>query len=240
MLHFSLTLYLLLINFRVKIVLFRGTNRTFVPKINLYCYIKIMVVFSEDHIQETRRRGRIEVICGSMFSGKTEELIRRLKRAKFARQRVEIFKPAMDTRYSEEEVVSHDSNSIASTPIDSSASILLFSSDKDVVGIDEAQFFDEGLVDVCNQLADNGIRVIVAGLDMDFKRIPFGPIPALLAIADEVTKVHAICVKCGNLAYATHRITKSDKRVLLGEKAHYEPLRRPCYMESLKVETENK
>ena len=224
MLHFSLTLYLLLINFRVKIVLFRGTNRTFVPKINLYCYIKIMVVFSEDHIQETRRRGRIEVICGSMFSGKTEELIRRLKRAKFARQRVEIFKPAMDTRYSEEEVVSHDSNSIASTPIDSSASILLFSSDKDVVGIDEAQFFDEGLVDVCNQLADNGIRVIVAGLDMDFKRIPFGPIPALLAIADEVTKVHAICVKCGNLAYATHRITKSDKRVLLGEKADYEPL----------------
>ena len=221
MLHFSLTLYLLLINFRVKIVLFRGTNRTFVPKINLYCYIKIMVVFSEDHIQETRRRGRIEVICGSMFSGKTEELIRRLKRAKFARQRVEIFKPAMDTRYSEEEVVSHDSNSIASTPIDSSASILLFSSDKDVVGIDEAQFFDEGLVDVCNQLADNGIRVIVAGLDMDFKRIPFGPIPALLAIADEVTKVHAICVKCGNLAYATHRITKSDKRVLLGEKADY-------------------
>lgn len=224
----------------MKIVLFRGTNRTFVPKINLYCYIKIMVVFSEDHIQETRRRGRIEVICGSMFSGKTEELIRRLKRAKFARQRVEIFKPAMDTRYSEEEVVSHDSNSIASTPIDSSASILLFSSDKDVVGIDEAQFFDEGLVDVCNQLADNGIRVIVAGLDMDFKRIPFGPIPALLAIADEVTKVHAICVKCGNLAYATHRITKSDKRVLLGEKTDYEPLCRACYMESLKEETENK
>ena len=240
MLHIPLTLYLLLINFRVKIVLFRGTNRTFVPKINLYCYIKIMVVFSEDHIQETRRRGRIEVICGSMFSGKTEELIRRLKRAKFARQRVEIFKPAMDTRYSEEEVVSHDSNSIASTPIDSSASILLFSSDKDVVGIDEAQFFDEGLVDVCNQLADNGIRVIVAGLDMDFKRIPFGPIPALLAIADEVTKVHAICVKCGNLAYATHRITKSDKRVLLGEKADYEPLCLACYMESLKEETENK
>ena len=173
-----------------------------------------MVVFSEDHIQETRRRGRIEVICGSMFSGKTEELIRRLKRAKFARQRVEIFKPAIDTRYSEEEVVSHDSNSIASTPIDSSASILLFSSDKDVV--------------------------IVAGLDMDFRRVPFGPIPALLAIADEVTKVHAICVKCGNLAYATHRITKSEKRVLLGEKADYEPLCRTCYMEALKEETENK
>ena len=167
-----------------------------------------------------------------MFSGKTEELIRRLKRAKFARQRVEIFKPAIDTRYSEEEVVSHDSNSIAS--------ILLFSSDKDVVGIDEAQFFDEGLVDVCNKLADNGIRVIVAGLDMDFRRVPFGPIPALLAIADEVTKVHAICVKCGNLAYATHRITKSEKRVLLGEKADYEPLCRTCYMEALKEETENK
>lgn len=236
MLHFSLTLYLLLINFRVKIVLFRGTNRTFVPKINLYCYIKIMVVFSEDHIQETRRRGRIEVICGSMFSGKTEELIRRLKRAKFARQRVEIFKPALDTRYSEEEVVSHDSNSIASTPIDTSASILLFSSDKDVIGIDEAQFFDEGLINVCNQLADSGVRVIVAGLDMDFKRIPFGPIPALCAIADEVTKVHAICVKCGNLAYASHRITKSDKRVLLGEKADYEPLCRECYRKAIEEE----
>ncbi|MCD7924340.1 thymidine kinase [Bacteroidaceae bacterium] len=198
-----------------------------------------MVVFSEDHIQETRRRGRIEVICGSMFSGKTEELIRRLKRAKFARQRVEIFKPAMDTRYSEEEVVSHDSTSIASTPIDSSASILLFSSDKDVVGIDEAQFFDEGLVDICNQLADSGVRVIVAGLDMDFKRVPFGPIPALCAIADEVTKVHAICVKCGNLAYASHRITKSEKRVLLGEKDDYEPLCRECYMQALKEETDN-
>lgn len=158
--------------------------------------------------------------------------------AKFARQRVEIFKPALDTRYSEEEVVSHDSNSIASTPIDTSASILLFASDKDVVGIDEAQFFDEGLTDVCNQLADSGTRVIVAGLDMDFKRIPFGPIPALCAIADEVTKVHAICVRCGNLAYASHRITKSDKRVLLGEKADYEPLCRECYMQALKEEQE--
>jgi len=137
-----------------------------------------MVVFSEDHVQETRRRGRIEVVCGSMFSGKTEELIRRLKRAKFAKQRVEIFKPAMDVRYSEENVVSHDSNSIASTPIDSSASILLFTSEIDVVGIDEAQFFDEGLVNVCNQLANNGIRVIIAGLDMDYKGVPFGPIPA--------------------------------------------------------------
>ena len=144
-----------------------------------------MVLFSEDHIQETRRRGRIEVICGSMFSGKTEELIRRMKRAKFAKQRVEIFKPAIDTRYSEEDVVSHDSHSIASTPIDSSASILLFTSEIDVVGIDEAQFFDSGLIDVCNQLANNGIRVIIAGLDMDFKGNPFGPMPQLCAIADE-------------------------------------------------------
>ena len=159
-----------------------------------------MVLFSEDHIQETNRRGRIEVICGSMFSGKTEELIRRLKRAKFAKQRVEIFKPAIDTRYSEEEVVSHDSHSIASTPIDSSASILLFTSEIDVVGIDEAQFFDNGLIDVCNELANNGIRVIVAGLDMDFRGLPFGPMPGLCAIADEVSKVHAICVKCGQFS----------------------------------------
>lgn len=192
-----------------------------------------MNLFSEDNIQETKRRGRIEVICGSMFSGKTEELIRRLKRAKFAHQRVEIFKPAIDTRYSEEEVVSHDSNSIASTPIDSSASIVLFSSDIDVVGIDEAQFFDEGLVDVCNQLANNGIRVIIAGLDMDFKGIPFGPMPNLCAVADEVTKVHAICVKCGNLAYVSHRTTNNDKRVLLGEKDTYEPLCRECYRKAL-------
>ena len=192
-----------------------------------------MVVFSEDHVQETRRRGRIEVVCGSMFSGKTEELIRRLKRAKFAKQRVEIFKPAMDVRYSEENVVSHDSNSIASTPIDSSASILLFTSEIDVVGIDEAQFFDEGLVNVCNQLANNGIRVIIAVLDMDYKGVPFGPIPALCAIADEVTKVHAICVKCGQLAYVSHRIVKNDKRVLLGEKDEYEPLCRECYNKAL-------
>ncbi len=195
-----------------------------------------MVVFSEEHSQETRRRGRIEVICGSMFSGKTEELIRRLKRAKFARQRVATFKPSIDVRYSEEEVISHDSNSIASTPIDTSASILQLASGKEVVGIDEGQFFDEGLIDVCNQLADNGVRVIVAGLDMDYKRIPFGPIPALCAIADEVTKVHAICVKCGNLAYVSHRITASDKRVLLGEQETYEPLCRECYLKSLENE----
>ena len=193
-----------------------------------------MVLFSEDHTLETCRRGRIEVICGSMFSGKTEELIRRLKRASFAKQRVEIFKPAIDTRYSNDEVISHDRNSIQSTPIDSSASILLFSSEIDVVGIDEAQFFDEGLVNVCNELANRCIRVIIAGLDMDFKGIPFGPMPALCAIADEVTKVHAICVRCGDLAYISHRIIASDKRVLLGEKEEYEPLCRCCYQKAIK------
>lgn len=195
-----------------------------------------MVVFSEDHKQETCRRGRIEVICGSMFSGKTEELIRRLKRATFAKQRVEIFKPAIDTRYSEQAVVSHDNNPIQSTPVDSSASILLFSSEIDVVGIDEAQFFDDGLINVCNELANRGIRVIIAGLDMDFKGIPFGPIPALCAIADEVTKVHAICVKCGNLAYVSHRTVANEKRVLLGEKQEYEPLCRCCYQQALQKE----
>lgn len=187
-------------------------------------------------IGETHRPGRIEVVCGSMFSGKTEELIRRMKRAKFAKQKVEIFKPSLDTRYSEEDVVSHDKNTIRSTPIDSSGAILLLASDIDVVGIDEAQFFDDGLVEVCNQLANNGVRVIVAGLDMDYKGIPFGPIPALCAIADEVTKVHAICVKCGALAYVSHRLIHNDKRVLLGEKDEYEPLCRECYQRSIAIE----
>ena len=182
---------------------------------------------------ESHRPGRIEVVCGSMFSGKTEELIRRMRRAEFARQRVEIFKPAIDTRYSEEDVVSHDMHAIPSTPIDSSAQILLLSSEIDVVGIDEAQFFDNGLVEVCNQLANNGVRVIVAGLDMDYKGVPFGPIPALCAIADEVTKVHAICVKCGNLAYLSHRTVDNDRRVLLGETAEYEPLCRECYRKAM-------
>lgn len=195
-----------------------------------------MDLFSEDRIHETSRRGRIEVICGSMFSGKTEELIRRLKRAKFAKQKIEIFKPAIDTRYSEEEVVSHDSNSIVSTPLDSSASILLLSSDIDVVGIDEAQFFDMGLVDVCNELANRGVRVIIAGLDMDYKGVPFGPMPALCAIADEVTKVHAICVRCGNLAYVSHRKVDNDRRVLLGETTEYEPLCRECYQKAINEE----
>ena len=185
---------------------------------------------------ESHRPGRIEVVCGSMFSGKTEELIRRLKRAKFAKQKVEIFKPAIDVRYSEQDVVSHDQNSIPSTPIDSSSSILLLAGDNDVIGIDEAQFLDMGLVDVCNQLAYRGIRVIIAGLDMDFKGVPFGPIPALCAIADEVTKVHAICVKCGSLAYISHRLVNSDKRVLLGETQEYEPLCRECYVKARQAE----
>lgn len=185
---------------------------------------------------ESHRPGRIEVICGSMFSGKTEELIRRMKRAKFAKQRVEIFKPAMDVRYSAEDVVSHDQNTIPSTPIDTSSSILLLASNIDVVGIDEAQFLDQGLIDVCNQLANKGIRVIVAGLDMDFQGKPFGPIPGLCAIADEVVKVHAICVKCGALAYISHRLVNNDKRVLLGEKQTYEPLCRECYQRALQEE----
>ena len=160
------------------------------------------------------RRGRVEVVCGSMFSGKTEELIRRLRRAQFAKQRVEIFKPSIDVRYSEEEVVSHEGNSILSTPVDSSASILLMGQESDVVGIDEAQFFDEHIVEVCNELASRGIRVIVAGLDLDFKGQPFGPMPQLCAIADEVTKVHAICVRCGALAYVSHRIVAGESATL--------------------------
>ena len=190
----------------------------------------------ENLIGEAHRPGRIEVVCGSMFSGKTEELIRRMKRAKFAKQRVEIFKPTVDTRYSDEDVVSHDQNAIHSTPIDASGAILLLASDIDVVGIDEAQFLDDGLVDVCNQLANRGVRVIIAGLDMDYKGVPFGPIPALCAIADEVTKVHAICVRCGALAYVSHRLVNNDHRVLLGEKEEYEPLCRDCYQKALKEE----
>ena len=180
------------------------------------------------------RRGRVEVICGSMFSGKTEELIRRMRRAKFAKQNVQIFKPSIDVRYSEEEVVSHEGNSIMSTPVDSSQSILLLAGDSDVVGVDEAQFFDEGIVGVCNDLAQRGVRVIVAGLDLDFKGVPFGPMPKLLAIADDVTKVHAICVRCGSLAYVSHRIVEGQRQVMLGETKEYEPLCRECYAEAIK------
>lgn len=190
-------------------------------------------MFQEEHNILTQQQGRIEVICGSMFSGKTEELIRRLKRACIARQRVEIYKPAIDTRYSDNDVVSHDANSIPSTPVESARSILLMASDAQVVGIDEAQFFDNAIVEVCNELANSGKRVIVAGLDMDFKGIPFGPMPQLMAIAEDVTKVHAICVKCGNLAHVSHRIVKDEQRVLLGEQHEYEPLCRQCYNKAL-------
>lgn len=185
--------------------------------------------FFESHAHFNHHHGSIEVICGSMFSGKTEELIRRLKRAKFAKQRVEIFKPCIDTRYSDQDVVSHDHTTIASTPVDSSASILLMTGDVDVIGIDEAQFFDDGLVDVCRTLANQGFRVIIAGLDMDFRGIPFGPMPALMAIADDVTKVHAICVRCGLPAYISHRLVAGENQVLLGETDKYEPICRDCY-----------
>ena len=162
-----------------------------------------------------------------------------MKRAEFARQKVEIFKPSIDTRYSDEDVVSHDRNTIPSTPIDSSGNILLLASDIDVVGIDEAQFLDEGLTEVCNRLANNGVRVIIAGLDMDYKGVPFGPIPALCAIADEVTKVHAICVKCGSLAYVSHRLIADERRVMLGEQQEYEPLCRSCFQKALEEDRRN-
>lgn len=174
------------------------------------------------------RRGWIEVICGSMFSGKTEELIRRLKRARIANLKVEIFKPAIDTRYDETQVVSHDANSIQSTPIENSQTILLLAQDVDVVGIDEAQFFDNEITTVCETLALRGTRVIVAGLDMDYLGRPFGQMPQLLAIADFITKLHAICVRCGNLANVSYRKTTEGGQVLLGEKETYEPRCRKC------------
>jgi thymidine kinase len=191
------------------------------------------MVYSEHKINESQKRGSIEVVCGSMFSGKTEELLRRLKRAKIAKQKVEIYKPVIDTRYSEVEVVSHDKNSIVCTPVEHSSNILLLASNVEVIGIDEAQFFDAGLAEVCQQLADQGIRVIIAGLDMDFKRNPFGPMPQLCAIADDVTKVHAICVQCGALANYSYRLVANEKQVMLGETSEYQPLCRTCYMNSL-------
>ena len=186
-------------------------------------------MFLENSNKGSKKNGWIEVITGSMFSGKTEELIRRLKRAKIANQKVEIFKPEIDNRYSEQKVISHDDNAIMSTPVSTSRNILLLATDVEVVGIDEAQFFDIGLFDVCNDLANRGIRVIVAGLDMDFRGKPFGPIPALLAAAEYVTKVHAICMQCGNLAQYSFRKDTSEKIVLIGEKNVYEPLCRSCY-----------
>ena len=188
-------------------------------------------MFLENTFNHHQKSGWIEVICGSMFSGKTEELIRRLKRAEFAKQRVEIFKPTVDTRYADREVVSHNQNSITSTPVEYSSAILLLADDCDVVGIDEAQFFDDGIVDVANQLANEGKRVIVAGLDMDFKGRPFGPMPNLMATAEYVTKVHAICVRTGNLANYSHRKIDSDRLVELGEVLEYEPLSRVAFWE---------
>ncbi len=201
-------------------------------------------MFLENTVNHIEQHGWIEVICGSMFSGKTEELIRRLKRAQFAQQKVEIFKPAIDTRYGDEVVVSHDENEIRCTPVPASANIQLLANNIDVVGIDEAQFFDDEIVNICNDLANKGIRVIVAGLDMDFKGKPFGPMPALMATAEYVTKVHAICTKTGNLAHYSHRKVANDDLVLLGEVQEYEPLSRAAYYkirnEELEKEKEKK
>ena len=191
-------------------------------------------MFLENSTNNKQEAGWIEVVCGSMFSGKTEELIRRLKRAKIAKMKVEIFKPAVDTRYDDVKVVSHDKNEITSTPVETSNNILLLANDVEVVGIDEAQFFDDELPEVCNELANRGIRVIVAGLDMDFQGKPFGPIPQILATAEYVTKVHAICMRCGKLAHISHRTVHNDKLVMLGETESYEPLCRTCYEKAKK------
>ena len=189
-------------------------------------------MFLESNVQNSQQLGWIEVICGSMFSGKTEELIRRLKRAEFAKQKTLIFKPTTDVRYSESKVVSHDSNEIISTPVKSSKEIIQLSKDIDVVALDEAQFFDDEIVGVCNELANSGKRVIIAGLDMDYEGNPFGPMPNLMAVAEFVTKVHAICTKTGNLANYSHRISKSKDLVLLGEREEYEPLSRLAFKEN--------
>ncbi len=188
-------------------------------------------MFFENRENNPVKKGCIEVICGSMFSGKTEELIRRLNRAKIARQKVEIFKPSIDTRYDEVKVVSHNETAITSTPVETASQILLYAEDASVIGIDEAQFFDDDLFNVCNQLANRGVRVIVAGLDMDYLGNPFGPIPKLMAVAEDVTKVHAICMRCGSLAQYSHRTVQNDKLVMLGETDTYEPLCRNCYNE---------
>jgi thymidine kinase len=190
-------------------------------------------MFLENTVNHKEQFGWIEVICGSMFSGKTEELIRRLKRAQFAKQKVEIFKPEMDKRYHDEMVISHDANQIRSTPVPSAATIRLFADGCDVVGIDEAQFFDDEIVTVCNDLANSGIRVIVAGLDMDFKGNPFGPMPNLMATAEYVTKVHAVCTRTGNLAQYSFRKSGNNDLVLLGENEEYEPLSRSAYYKAM-------
>ncbi len=191
-------------------------------------------MFLEKDSNNSKRTGWIEVVCGSMFSGKTEELLRRLTRARIARQKVEVFKPGVDKRYDDEDVVSHDSKKSSSIPVENAAQILFYAEDFEVVGIDEAQFFGDELVSVCNELANNGKRVIIAGLDMDYLGKPFGPIPQLMATAEYVTKVHAICMRCGNLANYSHRTVKNDKLVVLGETDAYEPLCRKCFLEKKK------
>lgn len=200
--------------------------------------VKVNVMIIQDHAIEAERlrllskpRGSIEVICGSMFSGKTEELMRRLKRAAIAKMNVEVFKPEVDNRYSASDVVSHDRNAIPCTPVAHSSNIVLMASGVDVVGIDEAQFFDEGIVEVCQALADDGVRVVISGLDMDFRRKPFEPMPALIAIADSVTKVHAVCVSCGAPANYSFRLVEGQDRVLVGEIGEYAPLCRCCYLD---------
>ena len=190
-------------------------------------------MFLENTINHSKQSGWMEVICGSMFSGKTEELIRRLRRAEMAGQKVEIFKPKIDTRYDDVEVVSHNHNKIMSTPVESSNEILLLGSTCDVIGIDEAQFFDEGIVEVANQLANNGVRVVIAGLDMDFLGRPFGPMPFLMATAEYVTKVHAICKKTGNLANYSMRISKNQDLVQLGETDSYEAVSRRVFVDDV-------
>ena len=192
-------------------------------------------MFLENTVNHKEQLGWIEVICGSMFSGKTEELLRRLKRARFANQKVMIFKPQTDVRYSDKKVVSHDANEIVSNPVEKAHDILDQVEGVDVVAIDEAQFFDADIIEVCNQLANNGLRVIVAGLDMDFKGNPFGPMPHLMAVAEFVTKVHAICTKTGNLAHYSHRTAENDDLVLLGERNEYEPLSRAAYFKLNKL-----
>jgi len=191
-------------------------------------------MFLENPVNHTEKFGWIEVICGSMFSGKTEELIRRLRRAQFAKQRVEIFKPSVDTRYDDENVVSHQGSEIRSTPVPAAANIRILADGCDVIGIDEAQFFDDEIVTVCNDLANAGIRVIVAGLDMDFKGQPFGPMPALMATAEYVTKVHAVCSRTGNLANYSFRKAANDNLVMLGETNEYEPLSRAAYYKAMR------
>lgn len=197
-------------------------------------------MFLENTTNHSEKFGWIEVICGSMFSGKTEELIRRLRRAQFAKQKVEIFKPALDTRYDESKVVSHNANEIHSTPVPTATHILLLADGCDVVGIDEAQFFDNEIVNVCNDLANRGVRVIVAGLDMDFKGNPFGPMPALMATAEYVTKVHAVCTRTGNLAHFSFRTTNNDGLFVLGEKESYEPLSRAAFFKAMKTKKDNR